>query len=161
MAARNANAADLDTIGATICHTESSGAVACPPPAVPFTLDIGQLAFDSEYHVALRPIDECGETGPFETASVHTTPIHFTTVSPCFVATATYGSPMAAEVQTLRRFRDRYLMTHTPGRAFVAVYYAIGPYFADVIRDSPRLRAVSRTLLAPFVALAHLLDDAP
>jgi hypothetical protein len=162
MAARNANAADIDTVGAIVCHTDESGLLTCPPPGAPFTLDIGQLAFDSEYHVALRPIDECGEVGPFVTAAVHTTPIHFTTVSPCFVATATYGSPMAAEVETLRRFRDRYLMTHTPGRAFVAVYYAVGPYFADAIRDSPRLRAASRVLLEPLVALAHLLvDDTP
>ncbi len=158
-AARNANAADIDTVGLSICHTELNGDIVCPPIGQSTIADIGQLAFETRYHVAVRAVDECGLEGPFVTAEVETTKIHFTTVSPCFVATAAYGSPMAAEVETLRTFRDRYLMTNAPGRAFVRAYYAVGPTFADLIRDSEPLRAAARAALAPFVAVAHALVD--
>jgi hypothetical protein len=68
---------------------------------------------------------------------VTTTAITFTTVSPCFVATAAYGSPLAAEVGTFRRFRDRHLMTNALGRALVAVYYEVGPDAAEGPRGAP------------------------
>ncbi len=159
LSARNANAAELDTVGVSICTTEMDGDIVCPPAGVPFVVDIGQLTFETRYYAAIRPIDACGIEGPFVTAEVDTTKIHFTTVSPCFVATAAYGSPMAREVETLRTFRDRYLVTNAPGRAFVEAYYAIGPYLADAIRGSDALRAASRALLTPFVAMARALVD--
>jgi hypothetical protein len=121
-------------------------------------LDFGGLNPQTTYFVAVRAIDECNSPGAISAAEITTTEIHFTTVSPCFVATAAYGSAMEPEVQTLRRFRDRHLMTNAPGRAFVSAYYAIGPYAADVIRNDEVLRARARVLLAPFVALAALAE---
>ena len=40
----------------------------------------------------------------------------------CFIATAAYGSYFHPFVATLKSFRDRLLMTHPPGRSFVAWY---------------------------------------
>jgi hypothetical protein len=68
---------------------------------------------------------------------VTTTAITFTTVSPCFVATAAYGSPLAAEVGTFRRFRDRHLMNNALGRAFVDAYYEVGPHAAEALEAAP------------------------
>lgn len=72
----------------------------------------------------------------------------------CFIATAAWGSPMADEVRTLRRFRDDYLLTHGPGRAFVRLYYAASPPLAAFIRDRVWLRAAVRALLRPVASLA-------
>ncbi|RYZ69244.1 MAG: hypothetical protein EOP05_15130, partial [Proteobacteria bacterium] len=65
----------------------------------------------------------------------------------CFVATAAYGSPMAAEVTTFRRFRDHFLLPHKFGRQFIWFYYKNGPIAAKFIAESDTLRAVSRAAL--------------
>jgi hypothetical protein len=65
----------------------------------------------------------------------------------CFIATAAYGSPDAPEVDALRRFRDRRLLTNAPGTAFVRLYYRLSPPFARLIARKPRLRAAVRKTL--------------
>lgn len=71
--------------------------------------------------------------------------------SRCFIATAAYGSYLEPEVELLRNFRDRYLLTNAPGRAFVAWYYAHSPRIAAWIAPHPPLRALTRWLLSPAV----------
>lgn len=74
----------------------------------------------------------------------------------CFIATAAYGSPLHAHVAALRRFRDRYLLTHPPGRALVTTYYRVSPPLAAYIATRPGARALARAILAPLVlAVAH------
>ncbi len=127
-------------------------------PGDTVTVDFGGLSPQTTYYVAMRAVDECNADGPIATGQVTTTKIHFTTVSPCFVATAAYGSALAPRVGVLRRLRDRHLRTNAVGRAFVHAYYALGPYAADAIRDDESLRAVARAALRPLVALASWLD---
>ena len=69
----------------------------------------------------------------------------------CFIATAAYGYYSAPQVQALREFRDRYLMTNGVGRAFVEWYYRYGPIGAEFITAHAWLRPVVRTALMPAV----------
>jgi hypothetical protein len=75
----------------------------------------------------------------------------------CFVATAAFGTDMAGKIDTLRSFRDRYLLTNSPGRAFVKFYYGNSAPLADVLRSEGWLRATVRILLMPLLGFASLL----
>lgn len=77
----------------------------------------------------------------------------------CFIATAAYGTPLADDVNLLRRFRDHWLLTSEAGRSFVAFYYEHSPPLARAIQKSPALAAVTRILLVPLVFLAWFLVE--
>jgi hypothetical protein len=125
----------------------------------PVEVDLGGLTFLTHYWIAVRAIDGCNERGPIAIGEITTPNIQFTTVSPCFVATAAYGSPLADEVGVLRRFRDRYLMSNAIGRGLVAAYYHHGPMLAEAIADDEDRRATARAVLSPVVAVARWLSD--
>ena len=65
----------------------------------------------------------------------------------CFIATAGYGSPFAAEVMVFRQFRDEKLLPSKLGSAFVRVYYFVSPSVAKVISRHELLRVITRQLL--------------
>jgi len=75
----------------------------------------------------------------------------------CFIATAAYGFYSAPQVQALRDFRDRYLMTNAPGKAFVGWYYRYGPRGAHFINAHPCLKPLVRIALFPLVYGSMLL----
>ena len=72
----------------------------------------------------------------------------------CFIATAAFGSSMAHQVQCLRMFRDRTVLSSNIGRAFVRWYYAWSPQAADWLRVHSVARKLTRAVLWVPVAFA-------
>jgi len=75
----------------------------------------------------------------------------------CFIATATFGTPMANEVNILRRFRDNFLLLNRTGEMFVRSYYKLSPPIARAIKKSEMLGRAVRILLIPIVKLFNLI----
>lgn len=65
----------------------------------------------------------------------------------CFIATAAYGSPMDLELDLLRIWRDTELSNVYIGRAFIEVYYMLGPPIARFIEKRNALRTIVRIML--------------
>jgi uncharacterized repeat protein (TIGR02543 family) len=75
----------------------------------------------------------------------------------CFIATAAYGSPLHPHLDTLRDFRDKYLMPNGFGRKFVELYYRYSPGIANFIAGHKLLKAAVRVNLLPVIAFSSLM----
>jgi photosystem II stability/assembly factor-like uncharacterized protein len=75
----------------------------------------------------------------------------------CFVATAAYGSLLSRHVQTLRKFRDAYLMPYAAGRRLVDFYYRVGKPASIYMENHPWLKPPVRAALYPLVGFAWLM----
>lgn len=77
--------------------------------------------------------------------------------SPCFIATAAYGTALYEDINVLRNFRDENLMPNPTGRTFVPIYYNTSPPLADVIRDNEGLRTTVRAgFVKPLVYITRM-----
>ncbi|HMI93715.1 MAG TPA: CFI-box-CTERM domain-containing protein, partial [Polyangiales bacterium] len=115
------------------------------------SVEFGGMIAETHYFIAVRAIDSCARPGPIASTELTTPAREFATVTPCFVATAAWGSPLAEEIGALRRLRDRDLLSNELGRALVGGYYRLGPELAGVIREHAWMRALARSALAPLV----------
>jgi lysophospholipase L1-like esterase len=80
--------------------------------------------------------------------------------SGCFIATAAYGTALEHHVILLKRFRDLYLQTSAPGKAFVKFYYTHSPPIAAFIARHDAARRAVRTALLPLLGAAWVLVEA-
>jgi len=82
--------------------------------------------------------------------------------SGCLIATATYGSELSPEVQSLRGFRDTRILPTFAGSQFMAVfdrfYYSFSPNVAGYISRSAAARSVLKVLLYPLIKILSLAE---
>ncbi len=77
--------------------------------------------------------------------------------TPCMIATAAYGTPMAGQITVLRMVRDRVLLNTYAGTALVDVYYRNGGRAAAYIANHPTAAALVRLALTPILAASTVL----
>jgi hypothetical protein len=82
----------------------------------------------------------------------------------CLIATATYGSEMATEVQQLRELRDNQLLQTASGTQFMGmfndVYYSFSPIVADYERENPLFKEVIKIAITPMISSLSLMENA-
>ncbi len=76
--------------------------------------------------------------------------------SPCFIATAAFGSSMDYHVKVLCGFRDKRLQSSRIGRGLVNIYYKLSPPVAKHLRRHRTARVAVRYALIPITAAAYL-----
>ena len=83
----------------------------------------------------------------------------------CLIATATYGTELAPQVQQLREIRDQKLMQTDSGKYFVnsfnEFYYSFSPVIADYERENPLFKESVKILLTPMLSSLIILDYYP
>jgi len=81
----------------------------------------------------------------------------------CLIATATYGSEMASQVQQLRELRDNTILKTSSGMAFMTsfnqFYYSFSPIVADFEREQPIFKEIVKVTLTPMLSSLDLLNQ--
>ncbi len=82
----------------------------------------------------------------------------------CLIATATFGSEMAPQVQLLREVRDNVVLQTESGTSFMVgfnqFYYSFSPAIADYERENPAFKEAVKITLTPLLASLTLLQYA-
>ena len=82
----------------------------------------------------------------------------------CLIATATYGSEMATEVQQLRELRDNQLLNTESGTVFMGtfndIYYSFSPIIADYERENPYFKEAVKLAITPMISTLSLMENA-
>ena len=79
----------------------------------------------------------------------------------CLIATATYGTELAPQVQFLREIRDNTVMSTESGVAFMTgfnqLYYSFSPIIADMERENPMFQEVVRAFITPMISSLSIM----
>jgi peptidyl-prolyl cis-trans isomerase B (cyclophilin B) len=82
----------------------------------------------------------------------------------CLIATATYGSELAPQVQLLREIRDNTVLQTQSGTSFMTAfnqfYYSFSPAIADYERENTIFKETVKLTLTPLLASLTLLQHA-
>jgi hypothetical protein len=82
--------------------------------------------------------------------------------SGCLIATATFGTELAPQVQLLREVRENVLFSTGTGTAFMTgfneFYYSFSPTVADLERQSPLFKEVVKTAITPMLSTLSILN---
>ena len=80
----------------------------------------------------------------------------------CLIASATYGSELAPQVQQLRELRDNTILNTKTGLAFMSgfnqFYYSFSPAIADLERENPIFKEAVKLIITPLLASLSILN---
>jgi len=78
------------------------------------------------------------------------------------IATATYGSELAHQVQFLREVRDNTLLSTISGKSFMIgfnqIYYSFSPTIADWERQNPVFKETVKAFITPMISTLSIMQ---
>jgi hypothetical protein len=84
----------------------------------------------------------------------------------CLIATASYGSELAPQVQMLREIRDNTLLNTESGKIFMngfnTIYYSFSPQIAQLENENPLFKETVKVFITPMItalSIMTLADD--
>jgi hypothetical protein len=112
-----------------------------PPETVSFDISVGEVFAQPDPEDEIPKSDENGG---------------------CLIATATFGSELAPQVQQLRELRDNTILQTESGVSFMTgfnqFYYSFSPVIADLERQSPIFKEAVKLTLTPMLSSLSLLN---
>jgi len=82
----------------------------------------------------------------------------------CLIATATFGSELAPQVQQLRELRDNTILSTESGTSFMTgfnqFYYSFSPAVADLERESPIFKEMVKIGITPLLSSLSIMEHA-
>jgi len=79
----------------------------------------------------------------------------------CLIATATYGSELAPQVQQLREIRDNQLLNTESGKSFMNsfnyFYYSFSPIISDYERENPIFKEAVKIAITPMLSTLSIM----
>ena len=80
----------------------------------------------------------------------------------CLIATVTYGTELAPQVQMLREIRDKSVLGTQTGTAFMSAfnsfYYSFSPAVADLERQNPMFKEIVKVAITPMISTLAILN---
>jgi len=80
----------------------------------------------------------------------------------CLIATATFGSELAPQVQQLREIRDDTILSTKSGTTFMngfnQLYYSFSPLIADLERENPIFKEAVKFSITPMLSTLSILN---
>ena len=93
--------------------------------------------------------------------SIDEVPYHRAPEADCLIATASYGSELAPQVQMLREVRDNVLRSTYSGAlfmdAFNSVYYSFSPQVAQLENEHPIFREAVKAFITPMISTLSVM----
>lgn len=79
----------------------------------------------------------------------------------CLIATASYGSELAPQVQMLREIRDNTLLNTESGKIFMSgfntIYYSFSPTIAQWENDNPIFKEFVKLFITPMISTLSIM----
>jgi peptidyl-prolyl cis-trans isomerase B (cyclophilin B) len=80
----------------------------------------------------------------------------------CLIATATFGTELAPQVQQLRETRDNILLKTESGKSFLKkfnqLYYSFSPTISDLERQNPIFKETTKIVITPLLTSLSILN---
>ena len=135
----------FEITGITGSNVSTSAVESAPTQSVTETPPVESVDEEPEFILDEEPVMEESKSG-----------------GGCLIATATFGSEMAPQVQFLREIRDNTVLQTESGVSFMAgfnqFYYSFSPAIADYERENPVFKEVVKLTITPLLTSLTILN---